>query len=363
MPSTFTLPQKYKEITDAGRETLIKTLGWAVIRQSVYEVCRGKNLRDVTEMLTRRRLALLNAALLTWTLDSDSWEDLLNQAGAAIHQGKLPKAERWTAQWLLGLTDKARQNVLRDQKTNLDTYIAQYKQALVDITQESIETFGPLTGNLQLGQKIQDIDWSFFLFLLSAVGAQTLTIRGSEKSLYGKFFEPLVLGTLLTCLGFRFVSDPQSIPPNPHGIFWLSSREEKGESDATLIYRPGKGVRFDIGFIGRGNPEISLDKVSRFERQAKISSQSYDVLTLILVDRIGKNSHIQERAQDIGGYIIQMSMGYWPRTVAQTLQHELGFDHPILKKDDAELEQYLKECINKAPLAAFLHQSQDDAKS
>ena len=38
---------------------------------------------------------------------------------------------------------------------------------------------------------------------------------------------------------------------------------------ASALIKAGHGVRFDIGFIGRRNPEISLDEVSRFERETK----------------------------------------------------------------------------------------------
>jgi hypothetical protein len=32
-------------------------------------------------------------------------------------------------------------------------------------------------------------------------------------------------------------------------VFWLSQREDKRESDATILVRNGMGARFDIGFI------------------------------------------------------------------------------------------------------------------
>src|SRR3990172_192510 len=103
--------------------------------------------------------------------------------------------------------------------------------------------------------------------LIKTIGAQTLAIRGSEKSAYGKLFEKLVLGSLLHILGFKHIAPP---PQEYEKVFWLSSRNEKRESDATLLYELGQGVRFDIGFIGRGNPEISLDKVTRFEREISL---------------------------------------------------------------------------------------------
>jgi len=99
----------------------------------------------------------------------------------------------------------------------------------------------------------------------------------------------------LTLLGFRLVSKENIIDFNK--VFWLSERKEKRESDATALIRAGQGVRFDIGFIGRGNPEISLDKVSRFEREIELGRQKHYMATIILVDRIGERSRIVELAE------------------------------------------------------------------
>jgi len=73
--------------------------------------------------------------------------------------------------------------------------------------------------------------------LLNTVGSQTLTIRGSDKSTNGKLFEKLVLGSLLSILGFTYETT-QKIGER---VFWLSSQSEKRESDATLIYKIGQG--------------------------------------------------------------------------------------------------------------------------
>lgn len=186
----------------------------------------------------------------------------------------------------------------------------------------------------------------------STTGAQTLAIRGSEKSSYGKLFEKLVLGSLLHILGFKRVS-----PENPESltrVFWLSSREAKRESDATVLYRAGKGVRFDIGFIGRGNPEISLDKVSRFEREISLGRSKWYLATIILVDRIGANSRIERMAKAIDGTIIQMSMGYWPQQVAQQLNAKLGLRHELVRMNPSRIADYLREELATVPIQEFI---------
>ena len=64
-------------------------------------------------------------------------------------------------------------------------------------------------------------------------------------------------------------------------------------------------MRFDIGFIGRGNPEISLDKVTRFERVISLQGAHFYLATIILVDRIGANSRIETLAQAVEGTIFK----------------------------------------------------------
>jgi len=169
-------------------------------------------------------------------------------------------------------------------------------------------------------------------------------------------FEKLVLGSLLHILGFRHVAPP---PQEYEKVFWLSSRDEKRESDATLLYELGQGVRFDIGFIGRGNPEISLDKVTRFEREISLGRSKFFMATIILVDRIGANSRIERMAEEVQGTIIQMSAGYWPRQVAQVLNRTLGFKHDLVRMNDSETEKYLRKAMKKVPLEEFIGLSEN----
>jgi hypothetical protein len=77
--------------------------------------------------------------------------------------------------------------------------------------------------------------------------------------------------------------------------------------------------------------------------------------TIILVDRIGERSRIQELAQQIGGTIIQMSGGYWPQQVARTLSHVLGLKHPLVDMDEPEIPDFLRTRLNEVPLNEFIY--------
>ena len=199
----------------------------------------------------------------------------------------------------------------------------------------------------------QTLDWKNLIQVLSVIGAQTLTIRGSEKSTYGKLFERLILGSLLHILGFKLVDHNQKEKIFDK-VFWLSQRSEKRESDATLIYKAGAGIRFDIGFIGRGNTEISLDKVSRFERELEYGRSTHFMATFIIVDRTGKGSRIYKMAKEIDGTIIQMSMSYWIKLIAEELNKVLGYKHEILNIPNEKLPEYLNKKLKNVPVESFL---------
>jgi hypothetical protein len=341
-------------LLSAKGQDLVRQVGVDVVRGVIYNVLTGKNLRGSTEVLTRRRIAALNLASLAMFVRGSSVsdrfaEDLPRHATRILTRKRLPRAERWIAQWVLGLTDKAFQNVLRDDPESLLEYRDRYVEACHRVIAACEEEHGHLSGTLQLGAKESArLSWLFVTYLLNMVGAQTLAIRGSEKSAYGKLFEKLILGSLLQVLGFERVSAEN--PEKLRRVFWLSSRGQRRESDATLLYEAGKGIRIDIGFIGRGNPEISLDKVTRFERETTIRGSRWYMATLIIVDRIGPKSRPPQLAGRVGGRIVQMSMAYWPIQVARVLFDVLGYRHRLLDMSLSEIGPYLRSELEMVPI-------------
>ena len=267
-------------------------------------------------------------------------------------KGQTSKQERWLLQWILGLTTKGVQNILRDDHRALDRYQSHFVKTQQDISERCAREFGPIAGIVKLnGQQEVPLSWDFLLSLFCTVGSQTLAIRGSEKSTYGKLFERLVLGSALNILGFTYVPYP---PQETHNVFWLSDRLGTRESDATALCGPGKAIRFDIGFIGRGNPEISKDKVSRFERQFEMGDQTYYCATFVVVDRIGERSRIVEQARAINGTIIQMSMSYWPKVLAKALQEKTDYRAALVDIPDSKVEPWLRREMEKVGIEQFV---------
>ena len=355
--SELLTPAALKLLSASGND-LIQEVGMDIIRGVVHDVLTGRNLRDSTEVLTRRRIAALNLAMVNlFVQGAASSADFVSQlpylATEILTRERITKAERWLAQWTLGLNDKAFQNILRDNPTLLAEYRDRYIQTCQDVIANHTSAYGEITGALEIGSNTKaKVDWLLLTYLLNTIGAQTLAIRGSEKSAYGKLFEKLILGALLHILGFKHVSQPQ--PSDTSRVFWLSTRNQRRESDATLLYGAGRAVRFDIGFIGRGNPEISLDKVTRFEREITVGRSQWYVATIIIVDRIGQNSRIEQLAREMNGTIIQMSGGYWPQLVASELQRTLGFEHELIGMAPSQVGSFLESKLHEVPLESFV---------
>jgi len=352
-------PAALKLLTGSGAE-LIRQIGLDVVREIVFDILTGKNVRDSTEILTRSRITALNLATATIFFEgAATTPDFVSQlpylAAETLTRPGLTKPERWLAQWILGLTDKAFQNVLKDDKTLIDSYRNRYVEACSEIINNYEQEYGALAGTVKIVQGGEDgretpVDWLLITYLLNTIGSQTLTIRGSDKSTNGKLFEKLVLGSLLSILGFTYEAT-QKIGER---VFWLSSQSEKRESDATLLYTIGQGIRFDIGFIGRGNPEIVLDKVTRFDHIDMLGNDHFYMATIIIVDRIGKDTRIVNMARAIGGEVVQMSNAYWPKDIAVLLHRTLGFEHELLYMEQGEIETFLKAKLNDVPLEDFV---------
>lgn len=352
------IPTLGKKLALYEKGEVIERLGEDVIKSTVAGILRGENIRSLTENLTKRRISLSSAALLkTYVEAASKIPDFAEKYTEIIlsnyKQKKLSKTEKCYLNWFAGLTGKQIQNVLRgNNSSELEKYLAETNNLLKTAETELEKEFGNLSGSISIGNQKIDVSWLEILEIFLAVGSQTLALRGSEKSIYGKMFEKLVLGSVLTILGFDFVQ--RNSTDKTDKIFWLSERGEKRESDATALIKAGKGIRFDIGFIGVGNTEISLDKVSRFERNMEYANKTYNMSTVIIVDRIGEDSRIVQMAKEIDGHIIQMSMSNWVIELSNILYEELHYKSSIFNKSEAEVFTLISEKLKDIDLKQFL---------
>lgn len=358
-------PEKGKLVLTANGKEFIERLGVETARQVILAVLRGENIRTQTEPLTRRRVAIATGAMVY--LFVQGWAEVDNftenlSVFALEQMDNTSQSEKdtfWPAQWLIGLTGKSIQNVLRSNPELRQSYIQDFENAVEEAARRCEEDFGEISMSLgyvvdgELRQSINALNWKDLTRLTTAIGATTLTIRGSEKSTYGKLFERLIMGSVLTILGFEHVENSQS--PKREKVFWLSDSSDVRECDATIRLRPGKLARFDIGFIGKGNPEIMKDKLTRYANEIEQNGKANFSQTFIIVDKMPDTTKTTEAAKKSGSEIIQMSMQFWALELAKRIKARLGYSAEILSVPEDELSDYIEQKLQPVPILNFLN--------
>lgn len=339
-------PVSARDLLSVSGKDLAQNLGLTALERVVGDVLMGVNIRNATENLTKRRMGLLSGALLKMYvgLYESGVEplEIPNLVRERLMSVK-DKDTRRVLHWMVGMTEKQVQNILRSDESEWPSYMNMLKEGLVEASEEAEQMYGEMPLRVADSQP----SWEWVLSLMMAASSQALAVRGSEKSLYGKFFEKPVLTAVLSILGFSHVATGRVRERS----FWLSQQGERRESDAMAIWTLGQGVRFDIGFIGTGNPEITLDKVSRFERIVEMSGVRHYMRTFIIVDRVGKGSRIPQLAAEIDGSIIQMSANDWALTLGDELESSLdGYLSPLRGMSHSEYEAAVRAGVRNAPL-------------
>lgn len=339
-------------------DEVIERLGIDAVKDVIFRILTGSNIRDSTELLTRRRTTTVNLGIVSLFLtalerDQDYRDALIESARSVISSKRRNAGELKLARWIIGLTNKSVQNVLRDDSAKFDDYVKNYRSITESVASGFEAEQKRLSVNAREGSgSTGPINWNWFAYLANAVGASTLSIRGSDKSTYGKLFEKLILGSLLEILGFEF--EPEGETKLSSRKFVLSTRGERRESDATLLLDLGKAVRFDIGFIGRGNSEISLDKVTRFASEEEISGASRYITTIIIIDRVGGGSRVPALAKGMRGHIVQMSASYWPKQIAQVISEITGIPDELATCSQSEMPELMKSRFDNVNPAIYL---------
>ena len=77
-------------------------------------------------------------------------------------------------------------------------------------------------------------------------------------------------------------------------------------------------------------------------------------VTFIIVDRLPKSGKTQRAAEQIGAEIVQMSMQFWVRELAQKLGERLGVRHELQTMDDDAIGSYLERKLSLIQVQDFL---------
>lgn len=354
----------YDEFNEIGKRNIQATrsdftdmIGEDGLKDIIRNVFLGGNVRDTTEFITQRRL--MRSFSATYELFIKHLSNEISDISAFVNlvcnelqeSSAIPKKTFYY--WLLGLTKKGFDNIVRNRE-NLEDYKDSFVSSVMEIIPDLSEQFGEISGTLRLGEKEISVDWKLLTMLSICISAQTLTLRGSAKSMNGKLFERLVLGTLLTIMDFQYCQTPPTTINANSKLFWLSKMDEnERETDATIIYN-GIAISIDIGFIGKGNPEISLDKVTRFNRYKEIAGVSHTMKTIIIVDTVAENSDLPNKAARVGGIVLQMIKPDWIISFAKEICHIYGIDHPLQHIITDDLDAYLQLHMSDINIQSFI---------
>ena len=362
LPISVIFPENSRLLLTGGGKDFIERIGVEAAKKVVLGVLLGENVRTQTEPLTRQRIAQLSGAMVAlfvngWKETPNFSSDISALAVEQINNAKKnDSANLWPAQWLLGLTGKSVQNVLRSDPAKRAAYIADFESAIREASAKCKSEMGDLRMTLGFMEDAAgnraELGWEDITRLTTAIGSLTLTIRGSDKSIYGKLFERLVLGSALALLGFQRVNP--AVNTKTEKVFWLSDSADTRECDATLLLSPGRLARFDIGFIGPGNSEISKDKLTRYAAEIERHGKIYASNTFIIVDRLPDTSKTRQVAEKAGAELIQMSMQFWLKDLALRLGKHYGYTHPVQRMADREIAEYIAQQLAAIPIQDFL---------
>ncbi|MDF2700800.1 MAG: putative restriction enzyme [Haloplasmataceae bacterium] len=353
----------YSKFNELGQNNITTTssdftnsVGIEGMRDIIKKVLLGGNVRDITEFITQRRLMNTYASTIELFINT-----LSNKTNSIDEYSKIItdnlKSSRGNSRildlWLLGLTKKGLDNIVRTVE-NIEDYEDSFSSTLKDTISDLEETFGTIEGTLSLNGNEVELNWNFLSLLCIALGSQTLSIRGSSKSMNGKLFEKLVLGSLLTIMNFTYCKTPPDEINKSERLFWLSNMDEnEREIDATIVYN-GIAISIDIGFIGRGNPEITLDKVTRFAAYKEIGGIEHNMSTIIIVDTVGDNSDLFNKANRVNGNVLQMRNDNWIIEFAKLICSKFNINHDLKDLSKPDLNDYLNSKLSSIDFNNFI---------
>lgn len=282
------------------------------VRQAVLHLMTGGNYRDITERVVREKLHIYHSWLLqiVHRARNEYGKDWVRELLARLNEAK--NKEKILADmrvWLLGLTHKTEQNLALSKKDSNEilSFVNEMLSLCNEVAGKQRWSNGTITIDLRNNSTnaIEKLDLAESLWFLQMVGATSLTVRGSNKAVYGKRLERAFLRAGLELLGLQLNEN-----------YWLNiERDEEvdREADGEVETKRGR-VRIDIGLIGEGNQEVPEDKLNRVGRNG-----------IVIVDRLGRQSTVLNTAERLGVKLIQIRHNF---PMSEIYEHL----NPIIKK-------------------------------
>jgi hypothetical protein len=321
---------------DALRETLAaaaSVYSAEEVREIVSVVLTGGNYRTLTEKATREELSVYQSWMMycVHAAASECGADWVKRLlGQCARRSAMPE-ERWLRLWLLGLTEKTRQNLgikLAELAEQLPGILDSNADAVSKLTWQptSIELTSDDPARPSVALSPADSVW-----LLQVAGAATLTIRGSRKSTIGKRLEKAITRAALTLLGLHEGTN-----------FKLNIQRDaelEREVDA-LIYTKHGSIKMDIALIGTGNQEVTEDKLARVGANG-----------IVLVDKLGEKSNVRKNAAGRKVKLIQIRNNFPLSDIHDHLRALIPDEVTLLEPPTSDKE--LIGLVSQLPASAF----------
>ncbi len=282
------------------------------VRYAVLHLMTGGNYRDITERVVREKLHIYHSWLLQVVHQArrhygKQWlQELLARLQETQNRDKILADMRV---WLLGLTHKTVQNLDLSKKDTAEiaAFIDNMLSLCNEVAKKQKWSEGAITIDLRNNAMgvTEKLDLSESLWFLQMIGAASLTVRGSNKAVYGKRLERAFLRAGLELLGLHV-----------NESYWLNiERDEEvdREADGEVETKRGR-IRIDLGLIGEGNQEVPEDKLNRVGRNG-----------IVIVDRLGRQSSVLDTAQRLGVKLVQTRHNFPMSEIYEHLK-------PIVKK-------------------------------
>lgn len=247
---------------------------------------------------------------------------------------KLESKDVVLCQWICNLTNKGWDNILQANPENLRDWACSVMDSIKEVA------YGDLEQNI----------------INMVIYNASLAKKGGLKSAMGNLFESLLLYSGLSACGLNFIRS-EDFDQAQGPCFTLDVNEGR-QADAQIktgLEYPKK-IDIDIGFIGKGNPEIIADKTQRFGNLVGGGIKPLDH-TIIIVSAIPDTAQLVARqAILLGAKVITMSGNNWVRELCNSIKEKgiVGLaDIPSDIKDTREmLSKYLQtpeDIIRKIP--------------
>lgn len=203
-------------------------------------------------------------------------------------------------QWICNLTSKGWDNILQANPENLEDWA----DAVIDSMRQVV--YGGLEANI----------------INMVIYNASLAKKGGLKSAMGNLFESLLLYSGLSACGLNFV--PNDNFNSCHSPCFTLDVNEGRQADAQIktgLKHPSK-IDIDIGFIGKGNPEIIADKTQRFGNIVGGGEKPLEH-TIIIVSSIPETDKAQlvvRQATLLGAKVITMSGNNWVYELCEAIK-------------------------------------------